>query len=76
VFVQGPVSWRVDHDKGHFVGGVGCFGVALFVEHFFGVAAMMGILVNRLGILVWGGRGRYLVEKGDKKKKKLTRDRL
>jgi hypothetical protein len=51
---------------------VGCFRVAVFVEHFFGVAAMTGILVNYLGgfgsltflsFSEWGKWG-YLVEKG------------
>lgn len=33
-----PLRRGVCHDEGDFVGSVGCFGSALFVEHFFGVA--------------------------------------
>lgn len=40
--LERPVRWRVGHDEGDFVGGVGCFGLAFFVEHFFGVAGVRG----------------------------------
>lgn len=54
LLLETPSGGRIGHDEGDFVGGVGCFRLTLFVEHFLCVSILMSKFL-------WKSRGRDLV---------------
>lgn len=38
---EGPSGGRIGHHEGDFIGGMGCFGFTLFIEHFLCIAVLM-----------------------------------
>lgn len=54
LLLETPSRGRIGHDEGDFVCGVGCFRLALFVEHFLCISVLMGKFL-------WENRGRALL---------------
>lgn len=55
LLLETPSGGRIDHDEGDFVGGVRCFRLTLFVEHFLCISTLMCKFLwkSRIRDLVW-----------------------